>query len=44
MFAFDHEPLEMLKLRGAKAAAASQPYRVEPELRSLSIPLAVDVR
>lgn len=44
MFACDHEPLKMLKLRSTKAAAASQADRVEPELRSLSIPLNVDVR
>lgn len=44
MFAFDHESLEMLELRSTKATAASQPYRVEPELRSLSVPFDVDVR
>ena len=29
MFACNHEPLKMLKLRSAKAAAASQPHRIE---------------
>jgi len=34
----------MLKLRSTESAATSQPYRVEPELRSLNVPLKVDVR
>jgi len=33
----------MLELRSTKPAAPSQPYRVEPELRSLNVPLDVDV-
>jgi hypothetical protein len=40
----DDEPFKMLEFRSTKPAATSQPSRVEPELRSLSVPLDVDVR
>src|SRR5207249_635813 len=40
----DDEPFKMLELRSSESAAPSEADRVEPELRSLNVPLGVDVR
>ena len=43
LLACDHELLNLLKFCRTKPAAARQPDRVEPELRSVRIPFHVDM-
>ncbi len=44
MLPLDHQPLKSLELRGDKASATCQPYRFEPELRPVCLPLHVNMR